>query len=173
MRLLTHHFDDVYVITGPLYLPKYDPQTGKWVVKYEVIGTPPTIAVPTHFFKVILGVKNDPTVTVGNNKNTVGTRTQYGLAAFVMPNDNIDPNAPLEAFLVPLEEVERQSGLQFFDKIIPHYAIQPPAGTPVPYVPLCSLTSCKMPAFRFPFKNEGNNKQQQPQMAADETIELE
>jgi hypothetical protein len=42
----------VYVVTGPLYLPNLV-ENGRKYVKYEVIG-PNDVAVPTHFFKVIL-----------------------------------------------------------------------------------------------------------------------
>lgn len=50
VRSLTTNFDDVYVITGPLYLPKIQ-EDGRYYVKYEVIGDPPNTAVPTHFYK--------------------------------------------------------------------------------------------------------------------------
>jgi endonuclease G len=49
-RSLTAHFNDVYIFTGPLYLPEEDAEGNAWV-KYRVIGTPPRLAVPTHFFK--------------------------------------------------------------------------------------------------------------------------
>lgn len=50
VRNLTNHFDEVFVVTGPLYLPKPE-EDGKLFVKYQVIGNPPNIAVPTHFYK--------------------------------------------------------------------------------------------------------------------------
>ncbi|KAI8058180.1 hypothetical protein BDF22DRAFT_664328 [Syncephalis plumigaleata] len=42
-RELTKSFADVYVVSD-----------GKWYVRYQVIGNPPNVAVPTHFYKVIL-----------------------------------------------------------------------------------------------------------------------
>ncbi|KAJ3040865.1 nuclease [Rhizophlyctis rosea] len=84
-RSLTHEFDDVYVVTGPLYLPKKE-EDGKFYVKYEVLGDPPNTAVPTHFYKVILGVK----------------KNRQALGAFVLPNQPID-NTPLEEFVMPLD----------------------------------------------------------------------
>ena len=50
VRMLTREFDHIFVITGPLYLPKKE-KNDKFYVKYQVIGDPPNIAVPTHFFK--------------------------------------------------------------------------------------------------------------------------
>ena len=41
---------NVYVVTGPLYLPRQEPD-GKLYVKYQVIGKN-QVSVPTHFFKV-------------------------------------------------------------------------------------------------------------------------
>ncbi|KAI7026766.1 hypothetical protein KC362_g11582, partial [Hortaea werneckii] len=52
-RRLTSFYPSVRIVTGPLYLPKKDPVDGKWRVSYEVIGSPPNVAVPTHFYKVI------------------------------------------------------------------------------------------------------------------------
>lgn len=47
----------MYVVTGPLYLPNLV-ENGRKYVKYEVIGSN-DVAVPTHFFKVILMEKNN------------------------------------------------------------------------------------------------------------------
>lgn len=97
-RQLTKSFQDVYVFTGPLYLPHKEAD-GKFYVKYQVIGNPPNVAVPTHFFKVILTHKNG----------------QYSTAAFVLPNAPISDSTPLEAFRVPIDAVERGAGLTFFN----------------------------------------------------------
>lgn len=119
VRDLTQSFDDVYCISGPLYLPERE--GNKWMVKYEVIGNPPNVAVPTHFFKVILAKRqNEPAVAVG---------------AFALPNKPIDNNTPLSSFNLPLEAVEKAAGLQFFDKV---------ERTPKSMVPLCSKVECKL-----------------------------
>jgi len=104
-RNLTKQYPSVRVVTGPLYLPKQYPD-GKWRVSYEVIGNPPNIAVPTHFYKVIYGEEafNSPTGRVA-------------LAAFVLPNTEIPNSKSLKEFEVPLEAVERASGLTFADKL--------------------------------------------------------
>lgn len=103
-RRLTTRYPSVRIVTGPLYLPKRDAADGKWRVTYEVIGNPPNIAVPTHFYKVIFaedGTANGP-VAVG---------------AFVLPNAPIPNDKPLMDFEVPIEAVERSSGLEFATKL--------------------------------------------------------
>ncbi|RPA87636.1 hypothetical protein BJ508DRAFT_410394 [Ascobolus immersus RN42] len=99
-RRLTHKYPSVRIVTGPLYLPRQYPD-GKWRVSYEVIGSPANVAVPTHFYKVIFAEgpnpKSDP-VAIG---------------AFVLPNARIDNKTKLTDFEVPLEAVERASGLEF------------------------------------------------------------
>ncbi|PSN73930.1 mitochondrial nuclease [Corynespora cassiicola Philippines] len=104
-RRLTHRYPSVRIVTGPLYLPKRDPD-GKWRVSYEVIGSPPNVAVPTHFYKVIFAEDGKQ----GGN---------VALGAFVLPNDRIDNKKPLKDFEVPLEVVERASGLEFASKLEP------------------------------------------------------
>ncbi|GMM28750.1 ribonuclease [Martiniozyma asiatica (nom. inval.)] len=96
-RRLTGSYSNVRIVTGPLYLPKKCAD-GKYRVEYEVIGNPPSVAVPTHFFKLVVADKGANEVAVG---------------AFVMPNEIIDNKTPLTEFLVPLESLERGSGLEF------------------------------------------------------------
>lgn len=103
-RRLTVPYPSVRIVTGPLYLPKRDPLDGKWRVNYEVIGNPPNVAVPTHFFKVVFGEDG----RVGGN---------VAVAAFVLPNARIANDKPLSDFEVPLEAVERASGLDFAEKL--------------------------------------------------------
>ncbi|KZF21598.1 hypothetical protein L228DRAFT_248322 [Xylona heveae TC161] len=98
-RRLTRNFPSVRIVTGPLYLPKREPD-GKWRVSYEVIGNPPNVAVPTHFYKVIFAEDGK---TGGN----------VALGAFVLPNAPIANSKPLTDFEVPVEAVERASGLEF------------------------------------------------------------
>ena len=103
-RRLTNHYPSVRIVTGPLYLPKKDPVDGKWRVSYEVIGSPPNVAVPTHFYKVIFAEDGK---TGGN----------VSLGAFVLPNQVISNDKPLQDFEVPVEAVERASGLEFAAKL--------------------------------------------------------
>lgn len=90
------------MFTGPLYLPRQETD-GKFYVKYQVIGNPPNVAVPTHFYKVIMTEKNG----------------KFSVGAFVLPNQPIPDETPLEAFKVPLDAVERGTGLLFFDRMGP------------------------------------------------------
>jgi endonuclease G len=104
-RRLTGRYPSVRIVTGPLYLPKRDPD-GKWRVSYEVIGSPPNVAVPTHFYKVIFAEDGK-------------AGGQVALGAFVLPNAVISNTKPLQDFEVPLEVVERASGLEFAAKLEP------------------------------------------------------
>lgn len=106
-RNLTKRYPSVRVVTGPLYLPHRDPD-GKWRVNYEMIGNPPNVAVPTHFYKVIYGedATNSPSGKVA-------------LGAFVLPNARIANEKSLGDFEVPLEVLERASGLEFAAKLDP------------------------------------------------------
>lgn len=99
-RRLTSRYPSVRIVTGPLYLPKRDATDGKWRVSYEVIGNPPNIAVPTHFYKVIFAEDGTTTGPVA-------------VGAFVLPNAAIPNVKPITDFEVPLEAVERASGLEF------------------------------------------------------------
>ncbi|XP_059175316.1 endonuclease G, mitochondrial-like isoform X2 [Physella acuta] len=99
VRALARRSRNVYVCTGPLYLPRKEPD-GKLYVKYEVIGEN-HVAVPTHFFKIIV------------IENEVG---QLELQSYVMPNQPL-PKVKLHNYLMPLEMIERAAGLNFFQNI--------------------------------------------------------
>ncbi|KAI1102958.1 hypothetical protein F4804DRAFT_311404 [Jackrogersella minutella] len=103
-RGLASRYPSVRVVTGPLYLPKRDPADNKWYVRYEVIGSPPNVAVPTHFFKVIFA-----------EDGVVGGSVAIG--AFMLPNAPISNERPLTDFEVPVEAIERVSGLEFASKL--------------------------------------------------------
>ena len=105
-RRLTHDYPSIRIVTGPLYLPRRDPEDGKWKISYEVIGSPPNVSVPTHFYKVIFAEDGK---TGGN----------VSLAAFVLPNAPIANDKPLQDFEVPIEAVECASGLEFAAKLPP------------------------------------------------------
>ncbi|CAN9437010.1 unnamed protein product [Alternaria alternata] len=104
-NMLTHSYPSVRIVTGPLYLPKREAD-GKWRVSYEVIGNPPNVAVPTHFYKVIFA-----------EDGRLGGKVALG--AFVLPNARIENHKPLTDFEVPVEAVERASGLEFATKLTP------------------------------------------------------
>ncbi|XP_029776926.1 endonuclease G, mitochondrial, partial [Suricata suricatta] len=100
-RSLTRTYQNVYVCTGPLFLPRTEAD-GKSYVKYQVIGKN-HVAVPTHFFKVLI---------------LEAAGGQIELRSYVMPNAPVDEATPLERFLVPIESIERASGLLFVPNIL-------------------------------------------------------
>uniref|UniRef100_F7FG25 TBC1 domain family member 13 n=2 Tax=Macaca TaxID=9539 RepID=F7FG25_MACMU len=100
-RSLTRSYQNVYVCTGPLFLPRTEAD-GKSYVKYQVIGKN-HVAVPTHFFKVLI---------------LEAAGGQIELRSYVMPNAPVDEAIPLERFLVPIESIERASGLLFVPNIL-------------------------------------------------------
>ena len=91
----------MWVCTGPLYLPKTEADN-KHYVKYEVIGAQ-NVAVPTHFFKVILG------------ENVNGT---YDLFSYVLPNAFCPDEVPLDSYLAPIDSIERASGFLLFNGLL-------------------------------------------------------
>lgn len=124
VRRLTGRFSSVRIVTGPLFLPRKDPVDGKFKVSYEVIGNPPTVAVPTHFFKLVVAESvNSDNIAVG---------------AFVMPNDVISNDIKLTEFQVPVEALEQSSGLQFLQKVPPSQRLD-----------LCKQVECKVIVREF------------------------
>nr|P81204.1 RecName: Full=Nuclease; AltName: Full=Sr-nuclease; Flags: Precursor [Syncephalastrum racemosum]AAC69516.1 nuclease [Syncephalastrum racemosum] len=122
MRDLTQNFTDVYVYTGPLFLPSAA-STGRknpaYSIEYPFLGaTTPNVPVPTHFFKIAL---------------TTTASSEYALGAFVLPNQAIDSSTPLTNFKVELEAIEKAAGLVFFDKL-----------DRSKFADLCSKTTCQV-----------------------------
>ncbi|MEW5317411.1 MAG: hypothetical protein WDW38_008708 [Sanguina aurantia] len=106
VRDLSRKSGEVYVVTGPLWMPTAD-EEGRWRMSYPCIGTAPSlVSVPTHYFKVILadGRSNEP----GSGPRGVG------VGAFVLPNAPLDPKTPLSSYVVPLESLEAVAGTKFF-----------------------------------------------------------
>uniref|UniRef100_A0A672YDP1 Endonuclease n=1 Tax=Sphaeramia orbicularis TaxID=375764 RepID=A0A672YDP1_9TELE len=98
-RSLTNRYLNVFVCTGPAYLPRrweMYVRTRFWVVTH--------VAVPTHFFKVLILEQMD------------GRGVE--LRSYVFPNEPVDEKIPLERFLVPIETIERASGLLFVPNIM-------------------------------------------------------
>ncbi|KAI9568950.1 hypothetical protein HD554DRAFT_2021010 [Boletus coccyginus] len=128
-RRLTKSFSDVYVFTIPLYLPQKD-LDGKWRVNYEVIGSPPNIAVPTHFAKVVLASRPSSPSTPDIHEISTG--------AFVLPNAIIPDEAPLERFVTPVDTVERAAGLTLFSDDLKNASKH-----------ICRTTKCEVIVRRF------------------------
>ena len=105
----------VFVVTGPLFVPHLEkgPLAGAggtgWRANHALLGAPPElVAVPTHFFKVVL-------VEPGGED---GKGTLPAVGAFVMPNEKIDPKRPLSDFIVPVGALEAVAGLEFFPEVL-------------------------------------------------------
>ncbi|CBZ24377.1 putative endonuclease G [Leishmania mexicana MHOM/GT/2001/U1103] len=120
----------LYVVTGPAFVPRLmrvehrpdgtevhvplssaDASAAPWksaapvklMMTYELTGHPARgtlVAVPSHLFKVFLSEEN-------------GGRS-HSVAAFMMPNGPIIEELPLTAYQVPIERLQRITGLQFF-----------------------------------------------------------
>lgn len=113
----------VHVLTGPLWLPtKYSKNEGV-EYRYLGIGKPPSlVAVPSHFFKVVVAVSPD--------KTTGGSDRIEKFACFVMANrstqsdaasgasDTNDDQFVLQDFLVPWSTLETLSGLELFSHLV-------------------------------------------------------
>ncbi|CDW51841.1 Endonuclease NS domain containing protein [Trichuris trichiura] len=100
VRKLARANKNVYVCTGPLYLPRRE-ANGKLCVTFEVIGKN-HVAVPTHFFKVALVETAD---------------SRWFLESYVLPNRPVDRAAPLKSFYAPLESIERAAGFLIFQNL--------------------------------------------------------
>lgn len=108
----------VHVLTGPLWMPThYSSTTNGMEYRYLGIGKPPSlVAVPSHFFKVIVVVDKTPD----------GTDQIEKFACFVMANKSTqsgdetidDDQFFLQDFLVPWSTLETVTGLEFFSNLI-------------------------------------------------------
>ncbi|CAJ0920548.1 unnamed protein product [Ranitomeya imitator] len=101
-RDLTQRFHDVWIVSGPLPLPVQN-EDGKKSVSYQVIGSD-DVAVPTHLYKVILARRKPSDETLAGG-------------AFIVPNVPISFQHQLPEFQVPLETLEKWSGLVFFPQV--------------------------------------------------------
>ncbi|ODV92048.1 hypothetical protein CANCADRAFT_55788 [Tortispora caseinolytica NRRL Y-17796] len=126
-RRLTEQYRDVRIVTGPLYLPK-KMDNGKYIVQYEMIGNPPNVAVPTHFFKII----------VAEHHKSKPYDQRAALAAFILPNTAIPNEVPLEKFEVDISAIENSAGVEF----LPSMKYEPRR--------LCREFSCSIIVREFP-----------------------
>ncbi|UJR27876.1 hypothetical protein I4U23_009141 [Adineta vaga] len=100
--LVKHYPGGLWILTGPLYLPRLDPIDNKLYVKYQVIG-PNQVAVPTHFFKILIAQQKSG---------------QLDIYSYLLPNEPIDKTLSLDEFLVAPELIEQNAGfLIITDKI--------------------------------------------------------
>lgn len=120
-RELTQRYKAVTIFSGPLSLPS-QLEDGKMVVTYPVLGKN-QVAVPTHLYKII--------IVEDENSNPVG------IGSFIVPNEPIGFEHSLTEYQVPLDEVERRSGVSFTPKLDTSHLRD-----------LCEIDSCKLMAKR-------------------------
>ncbi|GBG26684.1 Mitochondrial nuclease [Hondaea fermentalgiana] len=144
VRGLTMLFDEVHVITGPLFVPQRSPDGESWETSYKVIGHnhqevvgkssgaqdalvhAPTLPIPTHFYKIVLARKS--------------AILWPFIAAFIVPNRAVDENEPLQSFVAPVGLVESLSGHLFFPKLLHRQDKHAPG--PAAPKDLCGEVSC-------------------------------
>eukprot|EP00536_Pseudo-nitzschia_multiseries_P003850 jgi/Psemu1/295350/fgenesh1_pm.61_\ len=119
VRRLVHSNDlpansDVYVVTGPLWLPKKQVGDGKFEYQHLGLGRPPAlVTVPTHLWKVVVVVPRDVPNAPSN--------PILHFACFVIANEEVSPSKKLEDYVVPWNDLETVTGLQFFPHILYWY----------------------------------------------------
>jgi endonuclease G len=97
VRSLVDKHGSIWIFTGPLYLDSVDQKTQP----VEHIG-PDNVAVPTHFFKVILCEHSD------------GQREMF---AFIMKNQIGKLTGTSRDYIVSVRKAEELSGLNFFHRL--------------------------------------------------------
>lgn len=102
---------DVYVVTGPLYLPRRNSTTGELEMYHKFLGMIPRLmSIPTHYYKVVVADVRPGSKLYAKGRRFVGS--------FVMPNDKIHPKAPLSSFSVPISSLEQVAGIRFFPELL-------------------------------------------------------
>lgn len=109
----------ILVITGPLFLP-HDEGDGKRYVSYQVIGEN-NVAVPTHFFKAIFYPEKD-------SKNLKFGEFTIKSEIYVVPNQNLNEDKPLDSFRTSFEDLEKISGIVFPNDIKQYLINRSPSG---------------------------------------------
>ena len=116
--------EDVWVVTGPLWLPntikKSSLGADEYGYAYDGIGKVPSlVSVPSHFFKII--------VVVDKSKNDqIESYQLKKFAAFVLPNNEVTLDEKeqdsLINYVVRPTDLEAVSGLEFFPNIMGSFA---------------------------------------------------
>ncbi|KAH8387877.1 hypothetical protein KR093_010044 [Drosophila rubida] len=102
VRELAIKCGSVYVYTGPLFMPQRI-TFRNWAIRHQVIGMN-TVAVPTHYFKVIIA-------------ECKSKETFPYVEGYVVPNVDVDKNLDLSSFLSDIQDIEHFAGLKFFDGV--------------------------------------------------------
>ncbi|KAH8419328.1 hypothetical protein KR222_005370, partial [Zaprionus bogoriensis] len=97
---MSQTYGDVYVYTGSIYLPR-EMKSNNWYLEFQPEDNT-IIAVPTHFFKIII---IDP---------KQANSTPYA-EAYVLPNTTINDRTELRTLLSDVRDIENATGLKFFE----------------------------------------------------------
>ncbi len=105
---------EVYVFTGPLFMPDTLLEQGSahdsLTVTYRFIG-PNHVPVPTHYFKAVLAV-------CGPSRSTACDRShRLRLWAYVLPNAPIDNSTPIDDFAVTTDFLEHWAGFDLWSAL--------------------------------------------------------
>uniref|UniRef100_T1IHG9 Endonuclease n=1 Tax=Strigamia maritima TaxID=126957 RepID=T1IHG9_STRMM len=93
VRNQTLSYENVYVFTGPLFKSSDGKNMQYRLTEHR------QVAVPTHFFKIIIGETKDKSLHVG---------------CFVLPNRRIFMKRELNDFRASLDDVEKMTGFKLF-----------------------------------------------------------
>ncbi|XP_060655344.1 endonuclease G, mitochondrial [Drosophila nasuta] len=97
---MSQNYGDVFVYTGSIYLPR-ELKSNNWYLEFQPEDNA-IIAVPTHFFKIVIV---DPKELHS---------TPYA-EAYVVPNSSISDNTELRSLLSDVRDIENATGLKFFE----------------------------------------------------------
>ncbi|XP_017046761.1 endonuclease G, mitochondrial isoform X1 [Drosophila ficusphila] len=100
VRELALKWGSVYVYTGPLFMPQRI-TFRNWSIRHHVMGMN-TVAVPTHFFKIII-------------REHYFEDAEPLIEGFVVPNAEVDKEMDLRSFLADVRDIEHFAGLKFFE----------------------------------------------------------
>ncbi|XP_017083556.1 endonuclease G, mitochondrial [Drosophila eugracilis] len=100
VRDMSLEWGSIYVYTGPIFMPQRI-TFRNWSTRYHVIGMN-TVAVPTHFFKIII------------RDTTLDNELPF-MEGYVVPNAYVDKEMDLLSFLADIRDIEHFAGLRFCD----------------------------------------------------------
>lgn len=101
---------ETYVVTGPIWLPQRKLDDKLFEYQYKGLGNPPSLlAVPTHFFKVVVVV---------DHSQQAKTNAIREFACFVVPNEKLSEKSEYQDFLVRWTDLEAVTGLTLFPGLV-------------------------------------------------------
>lgn len=104
VSLIAEKFGSVYVYTGPMYLPSYHSDEN-WSLEYQIVDWKP-LPMPSHYFKVLV---IDPQLP-GSTPYMEGYIVENRMKTITKPQELTD-------FLCDIAEIERYTGLRFYDGV--------------------------------------------------------